>query len=153
MIYPTYYADLIVPYAQRNGFDPAVFFGLVRQESTYNPLAKSWVGAAGLTQVMPATGTGIARDLGVKNYKQSDLNKPYVSIRFGTYYLGQLFKYFDGNALYSLAGYNAGPGNAKKWMRPDVDVAVEIIHLSESYLYVRTVYAQSNQYLEIYRGR
>ncbi len=153
LIYPTYYADLVVPYAQRYGFDPALFFALMRQESRYNPTAKSYVGAAGLTQVMPATGAGIARELGIRNFRPSDLQRPFNSIRFGTYYFGQLLKSFDGNVLYSLGGYNAGPGNAKKWIRPDVDEAVEIIHLPETYNYVRTVYSQYSQYLEIYRGR
>jgi soluble lytic murein transglycosylase len=152
-IYPTYFADLIVPYAQRNGFDPMLFFALVRQESTFDPLSTSWVGASGLTQVMPQTGLGIAKDLGVTNYSQPDLYKPTVSIRFGTHFFGQLVKYFNGNIFYALAGYNAGPGNAKKWQRPDVDVGLEIIHLPESYLYVRTIYSQYNQYLEIYRNR
>lgn len=153
LIYPTYYSDLIVSYAQRNGVDPALFFALVRQESTYDPQSISWVGASGLTQVMPQTGLGIAQDLGVRGYRQADLLKPYVSIRFGTYFLGQLIRYFDGNIFYGLGGYNAGPGNAKKWVHPDVDVGIELIHLSESYVYVRTVYSQYNQYLEIYRGR
>jgi soluble lytic murein transglycosylase len=153
LIYPTYYADLIVPYAQRNGVDPALFFALVRQESTYDPLSQSWVGATGLTQVMPPTGLGIARELGVRGYQEGDLLKPYVSIRFGAYFFGQLLRYFDGNIFYAMGGYNGGPGNAKKWVRPDVDVGVEVIHLAESYIYVRTVYSQYNQYLEIYRGK
>ncbi|MGE5139421.1 MAG: transglycosylase SLT domain-containing protein, partial [Rudaea sp.] len=153
LIYPTYYANLVVPYAQRAGFDPMLFFALMRQESMYNPLAKSWVGATGLTQVMPGTGAGIARELGVGNFKITDLLKPYNSVRFGTYYLGQLYKNFDGNSIYALAGYNAGPGNVKKWIRPDMDVAVELIHLSETYHYVRTIYSQYNQYQEIYGAR
>lgn len=153
MIYPTYYADLIVPYARRNDVDPAVLFALIRQESTFNPLANSWVGASGLTQVMPSTGTGIANDLGVRGFRQSDLLKPFVSIRFGAYFFGNLLQYFDGNVMYALGGYNGGPGNAQKWERPDVDVAVELIDLPESSLYVHTVYSQYNQYLEIYRSR
>lgn len=153
LIYPTYYADLIVPYAQRNAVDPAVLFALIRQESTYNPLANSWVGASGLTQVMPSTGSGIASELGIRGFKQSDLLKPFVSVRFGAYFFGNLLKYFDGNIMYALGGYNGGPGNAQKWERPDVDVAVELIDLPESSLYVHTVYSQYNQYVEIYRSR
>ncbi|MGB8645303.1 MAG: transglycosylase SLT domain-containing protein [Anaerolineae bacterium] len=153
LIYPTYYADLVVPYAQQYGFDPALFFALMRQESTFNPRAISWVGATGLTQVMPATGAGIARDLGVQRFQTDDLSRPYTSVRFGTYFFGQLARMFDGNIFYTLAGYNGGPGNAKRWQRPDVDVAVELIPLSQSAVYVRTVYLQYNQYLEIYRGR
>ncbi|MBI4673976.1 MAG: tetratricopeptide repeat protein [Chloroflexi bacterium] len=153
LIYPTYYADLIVPYAQRHKFDPALFFGLVRQESTFNPLSYSSAEARGLTQVIPGTGDLIARALGVSDFKQNDLFKPYVSVRFGTYYLGNVLESFNGNIYYALMGYNGGPGNARKWMKPDLDTAVEAIPYAESHLYVRTVVAQYRQYANIYRER
>lgn len=152
LIYPTYFADLIVPYAQKHGFDPAIFFGLVRQESGFNPLSYSSAQARGLTQVIPGTGEGIARALNVKDFDQSDLFKPYISVRFGTFYLADVLDSFNGNVYYALMGYNGGPGNARKWQKPDLDVAVEGISLSESYIYVRTVIAQYRQYTEVYRG-
>lgn len=152
LVYPTYYADLIVPYAQQYGFDPAIFFGLVRQESGFNPMSYSSAQARGLTQVIPGTGTGIAQALNVTNFKQSDLFKPFVSVRFGAYYLGAVLDIFDGNAYYALLGYNGGPGNARKWIKNDLDLAVETVTLPESYLYVRTVIAQYRQYTDVYRA-
>lgn len=152
LIYPTYYADLIVPYAEQHGFDPALFFGLVRQESTFNPLGISSAQARGLTQVIPGTGDLIARALDVRDFQQTDLFKPYVSVRFGTYYLATVLDMFNGNAAYALMGYNGGPGNARKWQKDDLDVAVETIPFAESHLYVRTVMNQYRQYVNIYRG-
>lgn len=152
LVYPTYFADLIVPYAERHGFDPMIFFGLVRQESGFNPLSFSSAAARGLTQVIPGTGEGIARALNVQDFEQNDLFKPYVSVRFGTFYLADVLRSFNGNVYYALMGYNGGPGNAKKWQKPDLDVAVEGITLSESYVYVRTVIAQYRQYTDVYRG-
>lgn len=153
LIYPTYYADLIVPYAKTHGFDPMLFFGLVRQESTFNPQSYSSAEARGLTQVIPDTGAGIANALNVQNFQQSDLFKPYISVRFGTYYFGTVLGMFNGNIYYGLMGYNGGPGNARKWEKDDLDAAVESISLSESYLYVRTVVDQYRHYNEIYRGQ
>ena len=141
-----------MPYAQKNGIDPALLFALVRQESGYNPRSFSSAQARGLTQVIPGTALGIARELGVRGFTQDDLFKPYVSVRFGAYFFGQVSRYFDGSIFYALMGYNGGPGNAKKWQRPDVDTSVEIIHLPESQLYVRTVYAQYREYLDVYRS-
>lgn len=151
LIYPAYYADLIVPYAERHGFDPALFFGLVRQESSFNPLSISSAQARGLTQVIPGTGDLIARALDVRDFQQNDLFKPYVSVRFGTYYLGTVLDMFDGSAYYALMGYNGGPGNARKWQKSDLDVAVETIPYAESHLYVRTVMNQYRQYVDVYR--
>lgn len=152
LLYPTYFADLIVPYAQKHGLDPNLFFALVRQESAFNPMSYSSANARGLTQVIPGTADGIARALGVSDFQQSDLFKPYISIRFGTYYLGYVANTFNGNPYYALMGYNGGPGNAQKWQKPDLDVAVEGITLTESHLYVRTVMAQYRQYVDVYRG-
>lgn len=151
LVYPTYYADLIVPYAERHGFDPALFFGLVRQESNFNPQAISSAQARGLTQVIPGTGDFIARALAVRDFQQTDLFKPYVSVRFGTYYLGTVLDMFDGNAYYALLGYNGGPGNARKWQKSDLDVAMETVPFAESHLYVRTVMNQFRQYVNVYR--
>ncbi len=152
LLYPTYFSDLIVPYAQQHNFDPALMFGLVRQESGFNPLSYSSAAARGLTQVIPSTGEGIARALNVPDFRQEDLFKPYVSVRFGAYYLGTVLDSFDGNILYALMGYNGGPGNARRWQKADIDAAVEGITLAETHLYVRTVYDQYREYVEIYRG-
>lgn len=151
LMYPTYFADLIVPYSKTHGFDPALFFGLVRQESGFNPLSYSSAQARGLTQVIPGTADLIARALDVNNFDQSDLFKPYVSVRFGTYYLGNVLDSFNGNIYYALMGYNGGPGNARKWQRPDLDTAVEMVTYSEAHLYVHTVVNQYRQYVETYR--
>lgn len=152
LVYPTYFADLVVPYAQQHGFDPAIFFGLVRQESGFNPMSYSSAAARGLTQVIPGTADLIARALNVRDFQQTDLFKPYVSVRFGTFYLANVLDSFDGNVYYALMGYNGGPGNARKWQRPDLDAAVEMITLPESHLYVRTVISQYRQYVDVYRG-
>jgi soluble lytic murein transglycosylase len=153
LIYPTYYADLIVPYAQRHSFDPALFFGLVRQESSFNPLSYSSADARGLTQVIPGTADLIARALNLPGFVQNDLFKPYVSVRFGSYYFGNVLETFDGNIFYGLIGYNGGPGNVRRWQKPDLDTMIESIPYAETYLYVRTVYDQYREYVDVYRGK
>jgi murein DD-endopeptidase MepM/ murein hydrolase activator NlpD len=76
------------------------------QESGGNPSATSYVGAAGLLQVMPATAAGIAAELGMASY---DLYDPQTNARFGMYYLaGKLARY--GSVDWALAAYNWGPG-------------------------------------------
>lgn len=152
LTYPTYFADLIVPYAEQHGFDPYIFFGLVRQESAFNPMGISVASARGLTQVIPSTADGIARALNVDDFEQTDLFKPYVSVRFGTYYLGTVLDMFDGNEYYALMGYNGGPGNAQRWERDDLDAAVEMVSLPETHLYVRTVISQYRHYTDVYHS-
>lgn len=150
LMYPAVYGDLVLANAKEYGFDPALMFGLIRQESGFNPAATSSAFARGLTQVIGPTGQGIASQLGVRDFANSDLYRPVVSVRFGSYYLAQTLRGFNGNIFYALMGYNGGPGNAAKWRNDDIDLAIENITLSETATYVRAVYSQYRQYQMIY---
>lgn len=148
--YPTYYADLVVAEAKTNQIDPLLYFGLIRQESSFNAWSTSSSDARGLGQVMPATGRDIAQRLGVKNFTVDQLYLPYISVRFGVWYLAQDLKTFD-EPIYALAAYNAGTGRVKNWQRSDLDFAVEEVDLSETSLYIRIVYANWRQYQQVYK--
>jgi soluble lytic murein transglycosylase-like protein len=100
------YAPLIEQAAARNGLDPAVLYGLIEQESGFDPSARSGAGALGLTQLMPST----AASLGVAE----PLN-PAQSIEGGARYLSQLLHQFAGNTADALAAYNAGPGAVQQY--------------------------------------
>lgn len=100
------YKAEITAAATKYGVDPALLAGLVRQESNFNPHARSGVGAKGLTQLMDAT----ARGLGV-----TDSFDPVQSLEAGAKFLGGLLKEFHGDESLALAAYNAGPGAVQKY--------------------------------------
>jgi soluble lytic murein transglycosylase-like protein len=102
----TPYAAQIEASAKRNGIDPALLAGLIKQESGFNPHAGSSAGAQGLTQLMPAT----ARGLGVGNPLD-----PAQSIEGGARYLKQQLDHFGGDVARALAAYNAGPGAVERY--------------------------------------
>jgi soluble lytic murein transglycosylase-like protein len=102
----TPYGAEITAAAQRNGLDPALLAGLIKQESGFNPNAGSSAGAQGLCQLMPGT----ARGLGV-----TDLHDPVQSIEGGAKYLAQQLKTFNGDVARALAAYNAGPGAVQRY--------------------------------------
>ena len=103
---PVPYADLIASAAKRHGVDPALLAALVKQESNFNPAARSGAGARGLTQLMDAT----ARGLGV-----TDSFDPAQALEGGAKFLGGLLKQFKGDERLALAAYNAGPGAVQKY--------------------------------------
>jgi soluble lytic murein transglycosylase-like protein len=67
LVFPLPYRELIADEAERSGIDPWLLAGLVRQESSFDPRARSWVGARGLSQIMPKTGAWLARGAGVRS--------------------------------------------------------------------------------------
>lgn len=97
--------------------DPWLLCSLIRVESGGNPTAVSHVGAIGLTQIMPATGHEIARELGIANYSTDMLNDPALNVRMGASYLRKLLDRFDGSLHAALAAYNWGPGTISKRIR------------------------------------
>ncbi len=120
--------------------DPLLILSLVRQESAFNPNARSHVGARGLMQLMPATARELKR--GVKTTQLSD---PNLNLRLGIRYFKRLLKKYDGNLIHTLAAYNAGQGNLKRWMdtklaHEDPLVIVESIPFEETRKYVKLIY-------------
>lgn len=99
------YHTLATTIAQEVGLDPDLFKRLIRQESGFNPSAKSPVGAIGLTQLMPAT----AKGLKVNPYD------PVDNLRGGARYLKQQIDHFGGDITKAVAAYNAGPGAVEKY--------------------------------------
>lgn len=103
------YDDLIKKYADQYDFDWRMIAAQMFQESSFNPKAKSWVGARGLMQVMPDTG----KQVGEKN-----LYDPETSVRAGIKYLDWLHRKFEDKGItpdnrlwFTLASYNAGLGH------------------------------------------
>jgi soluble lytic murein transglycosylase len=153
LLYPVYYADLIMPLAERYGFDPRLQFALVRQESLFESFARSHAAAQGLSQVIPDTGAWIAQRLNWPNYRNEDLYRPYVGLEFGSYYLDQQLQNFDGHVHAALAAYNAGPGNAARWYQTaggDHDEYVETVNFAETTLYIERIYSGFVIYTYLY---
>lgn len=154
LVYPIYYANLILPEAQANNIDPMIIFSLMRAESLFDGAVTSSAAAGGLMQIIPPTGEQIARDLRWSNYQQSDLYRPIISVKFGTYYLRRYgLDYLDGDMYAAWAAYNGGPGNAQHWKEAsngDIDLFVENISLGETRLYIDRLRENLAWYQKLY---
>ncbi len=106
----------IPPWQPAGGFtvDRALVYGFMRQESAFNPKARSYVGAMGLMQLMPTT----ARLVATRYIPDQGGGNPYdpsTNMALGQAYIAQLLSSVDDNLVRTTAGYNGGPGNVMKW--------------------------------------
>ncbi len=92
----------------------ALVMGITRQESGFDPMVRSHVGARGMMQLMPATAAIVARKVGVP-YSPNRLDDPDYNMTLGSTFLGQLVGQFSGSYVMAIAGYNAGPGRPVQW--------------------------------------
>jgi soluble lytic murein transglycosylase len=150
--YPVYFADLIVPQAEKRGLDPLLFLALVWQESKFDPYATSASPARGLTQFIDSTSTWVAEQLGLTDFDTSDMYRPVVSAEFGGWYLEWILDYEEGSVFRALAHYNAGPGAVARWNRDgevtDDDLFVEEVDYSETRSFITWIY----EYYWVYRN-
>lgn len=147
-LYPRPFKNFVDDAGRRYGVETNFIWAIMRQESAFKANARSWVGAAGLMQLMPATAKEESRRAGLAHY---DLNNPNDNIRLGTSHLSWLGKNFNRKE-YIMAAYNAGSGNARKWLRAvgqnaDLPRWIEAVKFTETNGYVQRVSAN----LEIYR--
>ncbi len=151
--HPDMFWDLVQEVTTDYSFDARVFHALVREESSFNPKARSWAGARGLSQLMPATARQVAGwlKISVTNAKLTD---PRTNLRIGSRYLSYLFGLFRDNPYLSVAGYNAGQGNVLKWIARFGDIPtdefVERIPFRETRHYVKRVLGTYQMYRIIY---
>jgi soluble lytic murein transglycosylase len=157
VVFPFEYRALLTAEAERVDVDPYLLAGLVRQESSFNPRARSWVGATGLSQIMPATGRWLAPGAGVSSFDPSLLAVPEINLRMGARYLRDQLRRYGGKRDLALAAYNAGPRRADTWRRElgyggDPDRFRERIPFAETREYVQVVIRNAVVYRRLYGG-
>ncbi|HEV8308417.1 MAG TPA: transglycosylase SLT domain-containing protein [Methylomirabilota bacterium] len=153
LFYPFGYADLVKEAARRAGLEPFFVAAVIREESSYDARARSWVGAVGLMQLMPETARLVAADAGVRFADPAALWEPPVNIALGTHYLGQLRTRFP-EPLLVAASYNAGPHRVQRWLAErrltDLEEFVDQIPFDETRAFVKRVYTSWQHYRRVY---
>jgi len=151
------FLDELKPVAVERGLDPAWVYGLIRQESRFIMDARSWAGAQGLMQIMPATARWIARKLGERDFRVEHLHDMPTNLRFGTFYLRSVLDDLEGSPVLASAAYNAGPNRSRSW-RSTLPQAVEgaifaeIIPFGETRDYVKKVLSNAVFYAALFSG-
>jgi soluble lytic murein transglycosylase len=150
--YPMPFAGPIHQWSARVGLDPSLTAGLIRQESAFDPDARSGANAYGLMQLLPKTAKRLARSAKI-GYARSRLVDPDYNVRLGTLYLAGLQKDF-GSVESALAAYNAGEDRVAQWNEGqhyrEIAEFVDSIPFTETREYVEIVTRNATVYRKLY---
>ena len=139
------------------GAEPAFSLAIARQESNFDPGARSNVGARGMMQLMPSTAAILARRMGV-SYSAERLYDADYNIRLGSTYLQKMVDDMGGSYVMAAASYNAGPNHMPDWTSTCGDPRtssgdpldfIECIPFSET----RNYAMRAMETMEVYRAR
>jgi soluble lytic murein transglycosylase len=145
--YPLRYSEYVRVHAHRHNLDPAFLAAVIYQESKFQAGAKSSSGAIGLMQLTPGTARGIAIRTHGNAFHTRDLYNPEINIRYGAWYLDNLFRKYGSERLV-LAAYNAGQGNVDRWRATG-----QTIQFSETKAYVSRVEDLKRIYRDAWRSQ
>jgi soluble lytic murein transglycosylase len=157
-----HYAFPTVGIPQHKQHEPAIEHGMIysvaRTESAFDQRDRSAADAVGLMQVTPEAGKDTAKRFGVSYDWDRMKNDPVYNTQMGAAELSALFSEYKGSLIMTFAGYNAGRGRVRDWVKlrgdprdPKVDAVdwVERIPFSETRNYVQRVIEN----LGVYRAR
>lgn len=157
VLYPLAFWPQVTSVAQNERLDPLFVLALIRQESMFDPEARSPADARGLMQLLPSTAVSTARQIGLPSPAPSDLYQPELNIALGVAHLEELLQLYAGDRIKALAAYNGGRRAVAKWDQlfgdSEPDEWVENITYRETRDYVKRVFTNYRTYRELYATR
>ncbi|MBI2566655.1 MAG: transglycosylase SLT domain-containing protein [Candidatus Schekmanbacteria bacterium] len=154
ILYPLPDWELVQTESRTNGLDPWLVAALIRNESAFDPRARSPVGAVGLMQLMPEVASELAHKLGLAAPTESELYEPPLSIRLGTMHFADLLKRFANDPTSAICAYNAGAKPVARWKdgirARDADEWMELVPFAATRLYVKRIWGDVREYRRIY---
>jgi soluble lytic murein transglycosylase len=142
LLYPRPYDSHVTAAVNLTGLAPEIIYGVLRQESLYRNDAVSTANARGLMQMQIDTARRTARAWKLPTPSELSLSDPAVNVLLGGAHVKELLDRFGGQLPVALAGYNAGPNAAQRWLptdAKDADVWIENIPYNETRAYVQRI--------------
>lgn len=142
-LFPMPYFEIVQKEATKVGLDPFLIMSLIRQESGFNPMARSPTDALGLMQLMPKVAKRIAKKNAIKYQTDQELMDPDKNVQLGALELNERLHEFKNHVALAIASYNAGSDPVRGWVksrkRKDGLEFIEEIPFEETRSYVRLI--------------
>lgn len=152
ILYPLAYWQTVSEVSRQHALDPFILLSVIREESRFDPDARSVAGALGLMQIMPQTAYSLDKKLNMNIPDSNEILDIRTNIAIGAYYLSSLLKEF-GSLPVALAAYNAGEEKVREWLKAgdykSSDEFIEDIPYNETRNYVKSILLSYAVYLEM----
>ncbi|MCB0342991.1 MAG: lytic transglycosylase domain-containing protein [Pseudobdellovibrionaceae bacterium] len=143
IVFPTPFDGYVNAAANKYGISAEFIYAIMRQESAFNPRARSPMDAFGLMQLLPEVAAQSAKGTDVEFTQAEDLYIPAVNIPLGSRFLRQLWDKYNGQFIPAVASYNASEDAIAGWLktryRGDSLEFIEDIPYEETKSYVKLV--------------
>ncbi len=154
IFYPLTHWNEIKKWGERRNLDPYQIAGFIRQESIFDPNARSSANAYGIMQLLVPTAQMMARKYNPQlgTISAQTLYNPAINIELGTAYIRDQYDKY-GQVEFVAVAYNAGPGRVVQWQRTlplEIDEFVEKIPFRETKGYVQGIIRNTAQYRRLY---
>ncbi|MCZ6644549.1 MAG: transglycosylase SLT domain-containing protein [Gammaproteobacteria bacterium] len=148
--FPLAYQNVVEHISHTTTVPQSLLFAIIRQESAFDPRARSRANARGLMQLISSTAKEVARRARLKSPGASDLYIPEINIELGGHHLAELLTRYDGQRPLVAAAYNAGRSRVDRWIKNrsgmPMDVWIETIPIRETRNYVKNVLSFAQVY-------
>jgi Soluble lytic murein transglycosylase and related regulatory proteins (some contain LysM/invasin domains) len=143
LLFPQPYGTLIADASAKSGVPSELIYSIIRQESAFDPEARSSADAFGLMQLLPSVAKQLAARYNLEYSEATDLFKPEIIIPLGAHELKTLLAKYDNQFILAASGYNANDSAIRGWlktrMRDDSVEFIEEIPYEETRSYVKLV--------------
>lgn len=141
LLFPKPFGDIISAASQQSGTPQEFIYSIIRQESAFNPEARSPVDAFGLMQLLPSVAKQLAKKNNLEYKEAADLFKPEINIPLGAYELKSLMNKYDDQFILAVSGYNANDSAIRGWIktrfREDPLEFIEEVPYEETRAYIK----------------
>ncbi len=143
LLFPEPFKDHVTEAAEHFEVNPNLIYSIMRQESAFNPKARSHADAFGLMQLIPEMAKRAARYANIRFQRHRELYDPETNIMLGSAFLKNLLGKNNNNFLVTVASYNASEKAIKNWVQTrytgDPLEFIEDIPYSETQGYIKLV--------------
>lgn len=143
LLFPQPFGEIIDAASEKSGTPREFIYSIIRQESAFNPEARSPADAFGLMQLLPSIARTLAQENGLPYSEAGDLFKPEINIHLGAFELKTLMKKYKNQFILAVSGYNANAGAIRGWLktryREDSVEFIEEVPYEETRSYIKLV--------------